>query len=198
MNSRAGHFTPAGVAMKVLVVAVAAVVMSASFPSSAQLTIQNPHHLPVPEQKASVLMSTAGRVIAEHFAVANGGERQFRLTLVLGSSDEHYTVEGDKGAYTLFLQRWDESKFTLAVTNLAIQRLVVNDRLASLVSEILRRSDQVTPVPAAQLRGSRITVPPLAGQTSGCLSAITEAAVRKIPCGSSSHPGLPNSDAPMP
>ena len=184
--------------MKVFVLAVVLVVVAGNFPTSAQLTIQNPHHLPVPEQKASVLMSTASRVIAEHFAVANGGQRQFRLTLVLGSSDEHYTAEGDKGAYTLFLQRWDENKFTLAVTNLAIQRLVVNDRLASLVSEILRRSDQVAPVPAAQLRGGRISVPPLAGQTSGCLSAITEAAVRKIPCGPSSHPGLPSSDAPIP
>src|SRR5579864_3357255 len=109
------HFAPAGVAMKVFVLAVVLVVVAGNFPTSAQLTIQNPHHLPVPEQKASVLMSTASRVIAEHFAVANGGQRQFRLTLVLGSSDEHYTAEGDKGAYTLFLQRWDENKFTLAV-----------------------------------------------------------------------------------
>jgi hypothetical protein len=183
--------------MKAFVMAFLLVVAAGDFPSSAQLTIQNPHHLPVPEQKASVLMSTACRVIAEHFASAKGDQR-LRLTLVLGSSDEHYTAEGDKDAYTLFLQRWDENKFTLAVTNLAIQRLVVNDRLASLVSEILRRSDQVAPVPAAQLRGSRISIPPLAGQTSGCLSAITEAAVRRIPCGASSHPGLPSSDAPIP
>lgn len=196
MNSRRGT-SPAGVAMKVFAVAVALMILAGVFPSSAQLTIQNPRHLPVPEQKASVLMSTACRVIAEHFGVAKGDQR-LRLTLVLGSSDEHYTAEGEKDAYTLFLQRWDENKFTLAVTNLAIQRLVVNDRLASLVSEILRRSDQVAPVPAAQLRGSRISAPPLAGQTSGCFSAITEAAVRKIPCGPSPQPGLPSSDAPVP
>jgi hypothetical protein len=184
--------------MKVFVLAVVLVVVTGESPSSAQLIIQNPHHLPVPEQKASVLMSTACRVITEHFALSKGDQHPLRLTLVLGSSDEHYTAEGDKDAYTLFLQRWDENKFTLAVTNLAIQRLVVNDRLASLVSEILRRSEQVAPVPAAQLRGSRISASPLAGQASGCFSAITEAAVRKIPCGPSSHPGLPSSDAPVP
>jgi hypothetical protein len=49
--------------MKVFVLAVVLVVVAGNFPTSAQLTIQNPHHLPVPEQKASVLMSTASRVI---------------------------------------------------------------------------------------------------------------------------------------
>jgi len=49
--------------MKVFVVAFLLVVAAGEFPGSAQLTIQNPHHLPVPEQKASVLMSTASRVI---------------------------------------------------------------------------------------------------------------------------------------
>jgi hypothetical protein len=52
--------------MKVFAVVVALMNLAGDFPSSAQLAIQNPHHLPVPEQKASVLMSTACRVIAEH------------------------------------------------------------------------------------------------------------------------------------
>ena len=183
--------------MKFFVIAVGLFVMAVGPSSRAQLAIENPGHLQVPEQKASLLLNTACRVVAEKFRISNPADHLLSLKLVLGSKDEHYIADADKDAYTLFLERWDENKFTLAVTNLAIQRFVVHDRLASLVSEILRRSDQVAPVAAAQLRGSRITVPRLAGQTSGCLSAITEAAVRKIPCGPLSNPGLPTSDAPI-
>jgi hypothetical protein len=151
--------------------------------SSAQLTIENPSHLPVPEQKASLLLSTACRVIAEQFRISRPVDRQFSLMLVLGSKDEHYTADEDKGAYTLFLERWDERKFTVAVTNLAIQRLVIHDRLASIVAEILRRSAQVAPVPVMQLRGRNGPVQPVAGDTSGCMSTISEAAARNITCG---------------
>ena len=184
--------------MRLSAIAALAITIAISSSSLAQLTIQNPAHLEVPEQKAKLLMSTACRVIAENFRIGNHAS-DFSLTLVLGAGDEHYSADQDKDAYTLFLQRWDESKFTVAMTNLAIQRLVVHDRLPAIVSEVQRRSARVAPVAVEQLRHSNAL-----GQSSGadtlgqgshtsdCLSAIAQAGIRKIPCGSLSNPAPPN------
>jgi hypothetical protein len=177
--------------MKVSVVAGLALILAAQCSSLAQLTIENPKHIEVPEQKANFLLNTACRVVGEKFRISKPADRRFALTLVLGSKDEHYTADADQDAYTLFLERWDENKFTLAVTNLAIQRLVIHDRLASIVTEILRRSARVAPVPVTQLRGRSLPVQPLGGQTSDCLAGITEAGIRRIPCGPPSKPGSP-------
>jgi len=183
--------------MKVSVIAAVVLVLATNSSSLAQLTIQNPDHQAVPEQKASLLMSTACRVTSEHFSGGKASPRKFSLTLVLGSADEHYTADEDKDSYKLFLRRWDENKFAEAVTNLAIQRLVVHDRLASMVAEVLRRSVQVTPVPVTELHESKGLTLPLGGskglggpapsETSGCLSGVTEAALRNIACGSLSN-----------
>lgn len=184
--------------MKFVVLAVLMFLVIAGPSSQAQLAIENPRHLQVPEQKASLLLNTACRVVAEKFRLSNQGDHLLSLKLVLGSKDEHYTADADKDAYTLFLERWDESKFAEAVTDLAIQRLVVRDHLVSLVTEVLRRSAQVTPVPVTelrenktsgqQLRGSQGLGQPSPSETSGCLSSVTEAAVRNIPCGPLSNP----------
>src|SRR5690348_11632762 len=166
--------------MKFSVISVVLIVMATGLPSPAQLAIENPGHLEVPEQKASLLLNTACRVVAEKFRFGNRADRRLSLNLVLGSKVEHYSADTDKDAYTLFLERWDESKFTVAVTNLAIQRLVIHDRLPAIVAEVLQRTAQVATVPVdqlrenknlgQQLRGSKRLDQPLAGQASGCLS----------------------------
>jgi hypothetical protein len=172
--------------MKLSVIAALLVVIATSSPSAAQLTIVNPNHVPVPEQKASLLLSTACRVIAEKFRISKRADHQFSMTLVLGFKDEHYTA--DQGAYTLFLERWDERKFIAAMINLAIQRIVIQDRGASIQTEIQQRSSQSAPIPVTQLRESRVPIQPLGGQSSDCLAAITEARVGNIPCGPFSNP----------
>lgn len=164
-------------------VLAAVLLLATSSSSPAQLAIENPGHLQMPEQKANLLLNTACRVVVEKFRISHPPDHLLLLKLVLGSKDEHYTADEDKGSYALFLERWDETKFTVAVTNLAIQQFVIHDRVASIVNEVLRRTARVAPVPVAQLRGSKVPVQPLAGQTSNCMSAITQAAVRKIPCG---------------
>ncbi len=187
--------------MRCVVLAALLSFMAAGPYSQAQLVIENPGHLQVPEQKASLLLNTACRVVAEKFRISNPADHLLSLKLVLGSKDEHYTADADKDAYTLFLESWDESKFTIAVTNLAIQRLVIHDRLPSIVAEVLQRTAQVAPVSVNHLRedksagqqlgGSQPLGQQLPNDASGCLSGVTDAAVRKIPCGSPSSPVPP-------
>ncbi len=187
--------------MRFYVIAVALLVMVAGHFSPAQLAIENPGHLQVPEQKASLLLNTACRVVAEKFRISNPADHLLSLKLVLGSKDEHYTADTDKDAYTLFLEHWDEKKFTVAVTNLAIQRLVIHDRLPSIVAEVLQRTAQVAPVSVNHLREDKSAGQQLGGSkplgqqppndASGCLSGVTDAAVRKIPCGPPSSPVPP-------
>lgn len=166
--------------------------------ATAQLAIENPSHLQVPEQKASLLLNSACRVVAEKFRISNPSQRLLSLKLVLGSKDEHYTADADKDSYTLFLERWDENKFTIAATNLAIQRFVIHDRLPSLVAEVLQRTAHLAPVAVTDLRkaiarGQYLPAAPgladpAPSETSACISGVTNAGVRNIPCRTLSNP----------
>lgn len=57
--------------------------------SLSQLTIVNPKHLEVPEEKGKVLLSTACRVVAQEFHVSDPSALRFSLVLVLGEKEEH-------------------------------------------------------------------------------------------------------------
>jgi hypothetical protein len=170
---------------------IAAMIVSAAMvPSSfAQLTIKNPQHLDVPEAKAQALINTVRRVVAENFPLSDRAKNaKFPITLVLGQKEEHYSADDKKGMYTLYLEHWDETKYTVAITTLAIQHFIIRDRLKQMVPEILRRSAQMAPVPVTQLQGKREALQRVPNRPLvGCLGAATDAAARSVSC----SPSLP-------
>jgi hypothetical protein len=158
----------------------------ASSLSVAQLRVENPKHLDYPEAKAKVLLSMACRVVAEEFHAQNQSEIEYPMTLVLGVKDEHWTEDESSHAYTLYLNDWNEAKFAVAAMRLALQRLITRDRRKRLTKEILRRSDQIAPVEASKLHGSRSADDrSFWGDNQGdnCFDGVREPAVRDTSCG---------------
>jgi hypothetical protein len=154
------------------------VLLATSSPGSAQLTINNPKHLNLPEQRARILLIEACRVVANEFHVRNFSEIEYPLILVLGEKDEGYGIDSE-GKITLYLQQWSEAKFVDATTRLAVQALADRQRVERLAKEILRRSDRILPVRQEALRGTdrfHRPVPPTKA-AGNCISA-----VRDKPC----------------
>jgi Mn-containing catalase len=57
--------------------------------------------------------------------------------------DEHWTEDEEGHDFTLYLNDWNEARFTVAAMRLALQRLITRDRRKRLMKEILRRSDSL-------------------------------------------------------
>ncbi len=128
------------------------VLLAFSAPLWAQVTLRNPQHLPVPEERVQVIFRTTCRVVAEQFRL-HPEQLEFPLTLVLGEPNEQYSADEDTGTYTIYLNQWNEAKFTTSAMRLAVWRMVPRKRRDQLVWEILQRANRVAPVPAAALRG---------------------------------------------
>ena len=128
----------------------AVLVLTAASPSAAQLTIVNPKQLEVPEEKGSVLLSTACQLVAQEFRVSDPSGLRFSL--------------------------WDETKFAALAIRLCVQRLPTHEQEARLLKEILRRSDKISPVPANELRRDAAVSlpPPPRNKGSDCMSAVRE------------------------
>ena len=95
---------------------------------------------------------TACRVVAEEFH--EGTKKcEFPLTVVLGAPDVGYTEDEDRPVYTINLEQWNETKFTMAAVGVAIQYMVSKNRKDKMVREVLKRSGQVAPVPITTLAG---------------------------------------------
>ena len=143
---------------------------------SAQLTILNPNHLDVPEEKANALLSTACRVVAQEFHVTDISALRFSLVLVLGEKEEHYTIDEKRLEYKLYMKQWDEAKFAALAMRLCVQRLPTRDQEARLLKEILRRSDKISSISASQLRKDSALRPPALSRSlpSDCMSAVRE------------------------
>jgi hypothetical protein len=119
--------------------------------ATAQITVKNPSRLPLPDNKPQVLLSMACRVVADEFHVRDAGKLDFPLILVLGEPF-HYTADDENQLYTIYLDRWDDTMFTSSAVMLASHRAVTKDRYRKMVVEILRRANQVSPVPADDFR----------------------------------------------
>lgn len=148
----------------------------------ANLTIDNPRHLDVPEQKARVLLRLAHRAIAQEFHSREQLKAEFDFRLVLGEKDERYEIDEHTGVPTLYLQQWNEAKFTTAAVRLAVQKSIDRNREERLIFDILRRSEQIMTMPANKLRPD-VSRQSRSGQEQGCRGAIRDAAQRDIQCG---------------
>ncbi len=150
----------------------------------AQLTIDNPKHLDVPEEKGRVLLRLAWQAVAKEFHSSEQSMREFDFRLVLGEKDERYGLDEPTGVPTLYLQQWNETKFTAAAIRLAVQKSIDRKREQQMISDILQRSEQIVSIPASKLRVVDVFPNSPAGHAvQGCLSEIRDAARREIRCG---------------
>jgi hypothetical protein len=117
----------------------------------AQITIKNPDNLSVPDNKPQVLLRMACRVVAEEFHIHDPAKLDFPLILVLGEPFR-YTADDDNHLYTIYLDRWDDIRFTAYAVMLASHLVVVRGCYKKMVVETLRRASRVSPVQADALR----------------------------------------------
>ncbi len=148
----------------------------------AQLTIENPKHLEVPEHLAQALFLTASRVTETEFHSPASPENRPRMRLVLGQTPERLTEDDRFGNGTIYLERWNETKFTFAAMRLAVLRIVGSKRQERMLREIVRRAHDIAPVPAAELHKETKPTPRLPTQRT-CYEEITDVTGRGHFCG---------------
>ena len=149
--------------------------------TQAQLVLENPKHLKVPEQQAQALFLTTTRVMEREFNVPGALENKFRMKLVLGEAQERYTIDDAQGNGTLYLERWNEYKFTNVTMRLAIQQLLVPERQERMIDVIVRRAHEIAPVSAAELKVESVNLPPVRPQDD-CIGRMNNAALAGVPC----------------
>src|SRR5215472_19234664 len=134
------------------------------------LTIINSRQIDMPGERARVLLLTACRVVAEEFH-QKPEDLDLKVTLLLGEPNERVAID-DNGRMTLYLERWDETKFVDGVITGAIQKLTPLSRRKQMFGEIRRRTDKIAPIPVSQLRISGTSAPILSPSLpSSCISA---------------------------
>jgi len=134
-----------------------------------ELTIVNPKHREVPEERVKVLLITACRVVAEEFR-RDASETAFKLTLVLGEKEEHYTIS-PRGDLTLYLNQWDADKFVDGAITGAVQRLTAPHTRKRMLSDILRRSNAMAPINVKDFQGSAASRLGQVARPPDCFSA---------------------------
>lgn len=130
---------------------IAFVLLFAGSLSLAQVTIQNPQHLPVPEERVQALHNIICRVVAEDLHVGKGGSPS-RVVLVLGQDREVTVADQANGIFTIYLKQWDEARFAMSDLQLAVQGVVMRNRWERMAQDVVRRFRQVAPVPIERLK----------------------------------------------
>lgn len=117
-----------------------------------QVTILNPRHVLVPQERVNLLFRMSRDVISKEFQLKDPRRMDFPLILVLGEENERLSLDEDHQVYMVLLNKWDESKFVTSVMRLAVWRVVPRARRNELVLEILQRANTVGPVSVGSLR----------------------------------------------
>lgn len=150
--------------------------------SAAQVTIQNPQHLAIPEQRVQVLHNLVCRVVAEELHIRES-KVQGPVTVVLGERQERTVADEFNGVYTIYLEHWDETIFASSDVRLTIQRMAFRNHSQQMAREVIRRVNQVAPVNANALRDHKGPVPPsIPGPDQYCLSSAWAPAIVRVPC----------------
>jgi len=148
----------------------------------AQLVIENPKHLKIPEDQAQALLRISCQAVANELHLQDKTKFNFGLRLVLGEKDEHFGLDKKTGTPTLSLSEWNAEKFTSAAVAVAIQRSIDPHREQEMILEVLRRFEQITPVSATQLHDFGYPKAPTVQGRNDCLTGISEANVRDVQC----------------
>ena len=143
-------------------------------PAPDRLTIVNPHHYDVPEDRVRILFLTTCRVVAEQFH-RHPSEVDLKLTLVIGDKSERSMID-QEGHLALYMDRWSEGKFVDGVITGAVQQLTTRQARTKMFQDILRRSDQTAPVSVNQIRGDHPSnrSAPVLNLGPDCFSAVTD------------------------
>jgi len=88
-------------------------------------------------------------------------------------------VPRGSGDGTIYLEKWNEGKFAVAAMRLAVQHLLAPERQKRMLEEIVRRTHEIVPVKAAQLRNEPAPSGVSPAQDD-CIPQITNAAVRGV------------------
>ena len=150
----------------------------------AELTIVNPNHIDIPDQRARALLLTTCRSVADEFH-QKPEHVEITMTLVLGDRDERYSID-KKGRLTMYLVRWDVGKFVNGVITSAMQWMASLKVRNQMLTEILRRTDLIVPVSAHQLRRPAENSPLQTGSYPTCISAVAA-----TPCSALNRPHHP-------
>jgi len=121
----------------------------------AQLRIENPRHLEVPEERAQLIVNSAAQVVAEEFHVQDVHAIEFPITLVMGSPDDYYEEDANTKTYAVHLRTWREREFTASVIQLTVHQLVTVEKRDKMLARILTRVNRVSPVDVSELPGKQ-------------------------------------------
>ncbi len=80
------------------------------------------------------------------------------MRLVLGEKAERFTIDDPSGNGTIYLEKWNEGRFGVAAMRLAVQHLLGPDRQKRMLEEIVRRTHEIAPIKAGQLRNERFSI----------------------------------------
>ena len=119
---------------------------------AAEVTIDNPKHLPVKEAEVELLYTIVCQQIAETYHVRDYRELQEPVLLVLGAEDERYTIDHSPLHVTIYLREWNEARFAAAAVMVAFYRVLSTDQFKLEVTRILTRFESIKPQPVSALR----------------------------------------------
>src|SRR5215471_18197968 len=126
----------------------------ASSISFAQLSIENPKHLKVPEDQARLLLRISCRAVADELHLRESSLTKMSMHLILGAEEDGFGYAEHTGVPTLSLREWDERKFVTAALSFAVQRSINQHRQEQIIADILHRYRQIGPISADHLHNS--------------------------------------------
>jgi len=118
----------------------------------ADVTIDNPKHLPINEAEVEILYTIVCQEIADTYHVRNYKNLQVPVTLVLGEHDERYLIDHRTGAGTIYLAQWNEQLFVSSAVMIAFHHVLSDDKFKLEVTKILTRFEKVRPQTVTALR----------------------------------------------
>ena len=126
---------------------------STSLPGFAQkLTISNPQHIPLPEQRVRLVFQYACQAAEERFNLQDTDK--FHLLLVMDKdAPEKYVADEEQNRFAIYLKQWNEPLFTVYTMRLEIQKLIMSRRLRDqLLLSVMKRVDSIAPIDARALQ----------------------------------------------
>jgi hypothetical protein len=120
-----------------------------------QVTIENPKNLPIDAARVNLLYIMVCQEVAETFHIRDYKRLEYPLTLVLGEERERYVIDHSTGEGTIYLQQWDESRFTGSAVMVAFHQALSTEQFRLLVAKTLKRFWNASPVTVAEAKHRR-------------------------------------------
>ena len=125
---------------------VALALLGCSWARGAEVTIENPQTLPVNRGQVSLLYTMICQEVGDTYRIRDYQKLEYRLTLVLGEEHEHYVIDHPPGTATIYLQKWDETRFASAAAMLALHHLLSGEQFRDVVMKALKRYRIARPI----------------------------------------------------